>query len=249
MSSPSTTMALNLGSNSDSTEKPFSRATIKTDQAKGSPTVDWSRVSVIFTTSGGNAAQGVFLTLQITNHMAKSPLNGLKLDLKAHGTTALGNVAPGGTLESPQLGPFVLVASDSGQDIKGLLSTDDCNVSIKIRIPATLHVSPMQGLSLDSVAEQLSSREWSSSSAKVPIVTPGMTAEGVQIIVALFLQMAKVEAPNNPPTHATFAGRTASGLEVFALLKVKSDTVKVDLRSTLPEIGKSIASDLKKLVL
>jgi hypothetical protein len=110
-----------------------------------------------------------------------------------------------------------------------------------------MHLSPNNNLSMEHIASELSSTEWSAHSAKIPLMA-GIPIEKIKLIIANFLHMAEIEPSN--PMYGTFAGQSSStGTPVRVLVKVKQETVKVDVKSTNVNLGKAIVSELKKLVL
>jgi hypothetical protein len=132
--------------------------------------------------------------------------------------------------------------------MKGTLVTAECNVPVKLCLPVSMLISPVEGLALEDVAQQLASSQWSSQSTKLEI-TSAIGREKLKPLVCSFLRMAEVEPGTSGPANGTFAGQSTSGAQIRVLVKIKKDTLKVDVKSTSPHLGKSIISDLKRLVL
>ena len=232
-------------------KRPWMRATIKASHASGSPMVDWSKVSLLFRVYRSNNAASV--VIRVDNHMEMSALSDLKLQLKGYGggDIVIGRVGPGcSSAESAKVGPFTFTQPDASLDMKGTLVTADCSVSVKLSLPASMQLTPVEGLALEDVARQLSSSEWSSNSAKLESRT-GLTTtpDKVKELLCSFLRAAEVEPGSSGPANGTFAAQSAQGSQVRVLVKVKTDTVKVDVKCTNPQLGKALVSDLKRLVL
>lgn len=57
------------------------------------------------------------------------------------------------------------------------------------------------------------------------------------------------EIEPNDPLCGTLAGRSSTGIPVRILIKVKKDTVKIDIKSGSVALGKTLASELKRFIL
>jgi hypothetical protein len=215
------------GSPEKTGKRPWLRATIKTSHSSGSPVVDWSKVQLNFRVykSNAEAAVAASIVARVDNHMETSTLSGLILRLKDHGDISIGNF-----------------------DMKGTLVTDECSVPVKLSLPVAMHFSPVEGLALEDVAQQLASTQWSSHSTKLEI-TSAIGHEKLKPLLCGFLRMAEVEPDTSGPTAGTFAGQSTSGAQVRILVKVKKNSLKVDVKCTNPHLGKILISDLKRLVL
>jgi AP-3 complex subunit delta-1 len=230
-------------------KRPYLRATIKVAAATGSPVVDWSKVQLSYRVyrTHGDGGLGASITVRADNNMEMSALSGLVLQLKNYGDIPIGDVPPRSSVESPKVGPFSYQAADSALEMKGTLNTAECSVPVKLTLPVSMHLSPNNNLSMEHIASELSSTEWSAHSAKIPLMA-GIPIEKIKLIIANFLHMAEIEPSN--PMYGTFAGQSSStGTPVRVLVKVKQETVKVDVKSTNVNLGKAIVSELKKLVL
>ena len=242
-------------STKSSVKRPWMLANIKTSHATGSPMVDWSKVSLMFRVyrSSQDSNPAASIVVRVDNKMEMSSLNGLKLQLKGYagGDINVGDVGPDASSgESAKVGPFTYTQPDSSLEMKGTLVTAGCSVSVKFTLPASMHLSPIEGLALEDVARQLSSSEWSSHSAKLESRI-GLTAtpDKVKALLCNFLRAAEVEPGSSGPANGTFAAQSAHGAQVRVLVKVKTDTLKVDVKCTNPQLGKALVSDMKRLVL
>eukprot|EP00980_Cylindrotheca_fusiformis_P011912 scaffold2830_cov131-Cylindrotheca_fusiformis.AAC.33 len=236
------TRSANPGSSSNEAQ-PWIRASIKTSHARGAPVVDWSKIFLSF--RAYPSSDGVLsLMFRAENHMATTTLKGLVLRLRDHEDVGLGDVSPQSSIE-PANGK--LVAADT-QDIKGMLMTSECSVSVKLSLPVSTKFSAVKGLSLEDVAEQLSSGQWSSNSSKIDL-TGTKDIQSIKQTLCKFLSMEEVEPESSGPLNGTFAGQSSDGAQIRVLVKVKQGSVKVDVKCTNPALGKSLASDLKRLVL
>lgn len=231
-------------------KRPWMKANIKVASASGTPVVDWSKLTLAFRVysvgNGGGAA--AMLVLRVQNNMDTSAVTGLTIDLKGHENIAIGTIDPGSYGESPKIGPFECLSLEATHDIKGAMKTLDCSVPIKITLPASLHLTPEDGLSLDHVANEFSSSEWSSHSAKVEI-NSGMSSDSVKHMLSSLLCAAEVEGMASSSNTSTLAARSTNGDRVRVMLKIKETSVKVDIKSTNSSLAKALASDAKRLIL
>ena len=230
-------------------KRPWLRGTIKTSHSAGPPVVDWSKVLLNFRVykSSADGTVAASIVIRVDNCMEMSSLDGLVLRLKDHGEIGIGDVAPGSSTESKKVGPFRYGSPDSSFDMKGTLMTGECSVSVKLSLPASMNLSPIEGLSLEDVFNQLASGQWSSNTAKVGVTS--VRQEALKPMLCSFLRMAEVEAASSGPNAGTFAGQSTSGAQVRVLVKLKKASLKVDVKCTNPHLGKAIVSDLNKLVL
>jgi len=230
-------------------KKPYLRATIKPSSASGSPSVDWSKVQLSYRVSRSRAEgnMGVSLSVRIQNDMEATALNGLVLQLKNHGDISIGNIGPNSTVESSKVGPFSYPSSDVPLEMKGQLATRDSSVTIKLTLPVSVHISPSgEGLTMDHVASELASSQWATQSTKIAH-TSSTAPEKIKQKVCTFLHMTEIEPTD--PSHGTLAGTSAAGVPVRVLIKVKKDSVKLDIKCGTADLGKALASELKKLII
>jgi AP-3 complex subunit delta-1 len=249
-STPSNFPAVSASPASKSGKRPWVRATIKISHASGSPVVDWSKVQLSFRVYRSNTDGPVSASIacRVDNHMEMSGLTGLTLRLKGAGDVHIGDVAPGSSAVCPKVGPFLYDTPDAALELKGSLVTPECNVPVKLHLPVTMHISPVDGLSLDDVYQQLSSSTWPTHSAKLSI-SQNVHQDKLKPLVCQFLRMAEVDPSASGPYVGTFAGQSATGAQVRVMLKAKNESLKVDIKCTNNELGKAIASDLKRMVL
>ncbi len=232
-----------------STKRPWIRGTIKASHASGSPSVDWSKVQLMFRVykSSGNGAVTASVTVKVSNFMDMSALNNLTLNMKDFGLVTIGTVAPGSSAESSKFGPFSYPTKDMPLEAKGTLSTTDCHVPVKLHLPISMHFSPTDGLRLEDIAQQLASPAWSSFSTKLSV---SVGSDQIKPLLSSFLRLAEVEPHVSGSCNGTFAGHSlGTGAQIRILAKLKTDKVKIDLKVTNVQLGEAIISDLKRLVL
>eukprot|EP00537_Pseudo-nitzschia_pungens_P000108 CAMPEP_0172372412 /NCGR_PEP_ID=MMETSP1060-20121228/47512_1 /TAXON_ID=37318 /ORGANISM="Pseudo-nitzschia pungens, Strain cf. cingulata" /LENGTH=1317 /DNA_ID=CAMNT_0013098403 /DNA_START=188 /DNA_END=4141 /DNA_ORIENTATION=+ len=230
-------------------KKPYLRATIKPSSSSGSPMVDWSKVQLSYRVSrsqvGANMAASLIIRIQ--NDMEATPLSGLVLQLKNHGNVSIGDVTPHSKVESSMVGPFPYPSPDLPLEMKGKLATLDSNVTVKLTLPVSLHISPAgEGLTMDSVASELASLQWATRSTKIAH-NSSMAPERIKLKVCTFLRMTEVEPSD--PSYGTLAGTSSTGIPIRVLIKVKPDNVKLDIKSGSDDLGKALASELKRLII
>jgi AP-3 complex subunit delta-1 len=231
-------------------KRPWMKATVKVASASGTPVVDWSKLTLAFRvySSENGGGPSAMLVLRIQNNMDTAAVAGLTVELKGHGNVAIGTIDPGSYGESDKIGPFSCSSVESSHDIKGMLKTRDCSVPVKITLPASLHLTPEDGLSLDQVANEFSSSEWSSHSAKVEI-NSGMSSDSVKQMLSSLLRAAEVDGVMGSSATGTLAARSPNGDRVRVMFKIKEQSVKVDVKSTNSSLAKALASDVKRLIL
>lgn len=238
-------LAAPMATNSSS-RYPWIRGTIKSSHASGPPVVDWSQVHLLFRLEA--KGQGTTsIVVKVENSMKTSSLNGLSLTLKDHGNVAIGNVPPGSSAESTRVGPLSYPGPDMPLELRGTLSTSGCQVSVKLCLPVSAHFTPVTGLSMEDVARQMTMNQWSSFSAKLGF--SGASPNEMKALLCGFLGVAEVEPHISGPDNGTFAGESKTGVQIRLLVKAKKGKLKLDLKTTNPNLGESIVADLKRLVL
>ncbi len=230
-------------------KRAYLRGTIKASSASGSPSVDWSKIDLSYRVSrakgDGNAA--VSMVVRVQNSMDMSAMSGLALELKNYGEFPLGDVAPSSSIESSKIGPFSYGSLDGPLELKGKLKTRDSSVTIKLSLPMSVYNSPAGvGLTMDNVATELASSQWSSHSTKIPRDSSA-APEKIKQKLCSFLNMVEIEPAN--PLFGTLAGVSSTGVQIRALVKVRTDDVKVDIKCGNVALGKALSSELKKLML
>ena len=229
----------------------YLKATIKSSAATGSPMVNWDQVLLsyrVYRSQGSDGRPSASITVRADNRMEASILSGLVLRLKDYGDIKIGDVGAGSSTESAKSAPIFYTSPDSALDLKGALVTLDCSVPVKLTLPIASHLTPAdaQSMTMQVIASELANPGWIENSAKIPITS--YPSEKIKSSVGAFLHLLEVEPSD--PMYGTFAGQTsARGIPVRILVKVKKDTVKVDVKSTDHHVSKSLASELKKLML
>ena len=234
---------------SNKSKKLWMKLPIKTEKALGSP-VDWSQVR-ISTRVYHTGPASVMLKLRLENQQSGAPLNNLSLHVGDSNPVHLGSAAPSSSTETSKFGPFALTKADQSQELKATMRwADNGSVPMKLIIPASMHLSPQDGLSLDSVANELASEPFVSSSAKVAISSrKGIDIEAVKKAIGGFLNAGNVAESSPNPMAATLAATSSTGAKVRILLKLKSTSLlKVDFRCTNQSLADSLASDMKKVI-
>jgi len=225
----------------------YLRGTIKTSSAVGSPSVDWSKIQLSYRASRSNIDDSVSLVVRVENNMEVNTLSGLVLQLKRHGNTPVGDVAPRSSIESSEVGPFSYSSQYTDLEVKGKLITPDASVPIKLILPVSLHISPpREMLSMEDVVSDLSSSQWASHSVKITLRSGSPTGK-IKDLVRTFLHMVEIQPYD--PMCGTLAGQSSTGIPVRVLIKVKKDSVKIDIKSGNVDLGKSISSELKRLII
>lgn len=225
-----------------SKKRPWMQAVLKVEKGEGS--LNWSNVNVYYKVSG--SASAASLSFRADNFSPRT-LDNLSISWKGRSDSVLfGSISAGNSGEG-SAGPFVLNQSDCEMELKGALSMSDGSVvPIKLSLPASLHLSPAEGLTQDGVMTDLSSASWTSSATKIELKETKTTK--VMAVLKSFFRAAEVE-PISGPLAGTLAANSSSGQKVRVLFKVKDSVVKVDIKSTHAGLCKSLASDLKRVIL
>jgi hypothetical protein len=242
MAGMTTPVTIPASSKSSSKKRPWLQASLKVDKGEGS--LNWSNITVYYKVSG--SATGAILSLRADNR-SPSAINNLTISWKGRSdTVSFGCISPGQSAEG-NAGPFALEQVDCALEVKGALSlSDGSKVPIKVNIPATFHLNPCEGLTQDAVMSELSSGSWSTNSIKLDLQS--VEHKKAKSILISFFRAAEVE-PVTGPFTGTLAANSLSGQKVRVLIKVNDSVVKVDIKSTDSGLGKSLASDLKRIVL
>jgi AP-3 complex subunit delta-1 len=232
-------------------KRPWIRATLKTSNVATSSPVDWTNVALQFRVYRTNQGQGtaamVLFRVQNTGY---SVLRDVILTIKDWNNLVIGEVGPSSFAETDKVGPFVYSQIDSGFDLKGSLSISGAAVGVKISMPVSMQLSPMEGLTLEHVYNELSSPALSAHSVRIDAMH-GAPSEAIKPLLCNYLRCAEVEAGGAGGSNVagTLAAQSLSGAKLFILFKVKENAVKIDLKCSNPKLGKDVASDLKKLLL
>jgi AP-3 complex subunit delta len=229
-------------------KRPWMKGTIKSSFTSVSP-VDWTAISLLYRVYRASKRDGggLMVSFRIDNH-SEVEISQLCVSLADIEPLVVDSVEPGGSIVTKKVGPFVLSDVDRSQDVKGSLQTRGGSVSIKLVLPACFHLHPEENVSLDRIASELASGDWSSHSTKVN-VPGGMMASDIKDILGGFFRSAEVSESAASPSTFTFASRSTSGVKVRFLVKVKDVFLKVDVKATNDALAKAIASDIKRLVL
>ena len=232
-------------------KRPWLKATVKLSKEQSS--VDWSQVFVVVRAYSVNkgSAIGAKVVIRVDNR-TNFPLSDLSVTFKKYDSVGIGTVAPMSSVESKKIGPFPYSDVDTTEEIKGSLECGGASATVKIYLPASLHLQPDHGVSLNQVQQELMAPGWASSSASVNLESAKDPAY-IQSALSAFLQASLVvdSAGVSDPTTALFAARARQGLPVRFLLKVKpaNRSFQVDVKSTNAALAKSLAADIKRLVL
>eukprot|EP00546_Thalassionema_frauenfeldii_P008846 CAMPEP_0178909936 /NCGR_PEP_ID=MMETSP0786-20121207/8812_1 /TAXON_ID=186022 /ORGANISM="Thalassionema frauenfeldii, Strain CCMP 1798" /LENGTH=831 /DNA_ID=CAMNT_0020582119 /DNA_START=128 /DNA_END=2623 /DNA_ORIENTATION=- len=225
-------------------KKLWMKATLKNVASAGSTSIDWNKVSVHYKITPKSAGEDVFIAVRVDNKMSALSLNKLSIAFKSQGKFDFGTVAANDSEEKKKIGPFKLERVDSSLDLKASLTAmENCKVSINFTLPASLNFIPTPGLTLDGVMEELSSEQFASFSSKVEISNM-KDADQVKAALSSFFNASLVE------DSWMLAAQSVQGAKVRVLLKMKdTSAVKVDIKSTSASLCKSLATDVKKLLL
>ena len=72
-------------------------------------------------------------------------------------------------------------------------------------------------------------------------------SEKIKQKLCSFLNMVEIEPAD--PSFGTLAGMSSTGVQIRALVKVRTEDVKIDIKSGNVALGKAISSELKKLII
>ena len=123
----------------------------------------------------------VKLSLKVHNKSSKKTLQNVTINLPGIDSIMLHNIEPQGTDDAGKVGPFPM----QPMDIKGSIAIGGENATIKVTIPSSLTMTPLQ-LHQEQVASMLSSGNWESYSLKVDI-KEGMDDNSLKMKLLQFL--------------------------------------------------------------
>lgn len=225
-------------------------ATLKLSSASGLPSCDWSQTTLLYrlhrTIEGDQPA--AVLTFKFDNQSSLQ-VSDLLIELNSEFKATVGSVSARSAAESTdEVGPVLYDATDCAKECRGRLVSAGCQVPFKLSLPATVFLHPVPNLSMDSVARELASGEWSSFSARISVPLT-VTSMDVKLSLCQFLKAEEIECGyGSPDGVASFAAMSRrSGAQVRAFVKIKEGGVRVDVRCTSPTLGRAIASDMKRL--
>lgn len=228
--------------------KLWMKASLKTGASSMPQRFDWNQVSVYYkVTAVSQPVPGPAAYIQVrVQNDAPTSLNNLTLSFKNFGQFVIGTVGANDSQEAKKLGPFRYDQIESSMELKGhLFTSDDLKVATKITLPASLHLTPAVGLTMETVTTEFSSQSFASASVKVELST--LPASKVKPLLTSFFCASEVE--NGGPLVGSLAAQSHQGAKVRLLIKVDDMSVKIDIKSTSPALCKALAADVKKLVL
>jgi len=241
-------------------KRPWISGSVKANQAQGSAEIDWTDVSLsfrVFDASnkvGGNVTAAV-VVLKVVNN---SHFDLISVSVKLKGVNkevVMGDIASGMSAESStksKVGPFIYdVNHDTSLYIRGSLNSSGSSVPCKLSLPSSMLLLPVNGLSFNSMMEELSSNSWRSKSIKVIV---SIAADAVLLSLCAFLRGVIVESCVESAMNGAIAAQSKRGSHVRALVKVKkhnsgSCSVKIDVKCTDSTLLKSLAADMENLQL
>lgn len=187
---------------------------------------------------------GARIIFQARN-LKSAPIDNVTLDIAALGSVQLGSLGPEASKESET---FNLAFPDPNKSVtlKGTISSSNGNASVKLSLSVSIFLEPEQ-ISLEELAQELSSPQWFSHSAKISFVSGTLPAT-IKDCLSSFLNTTEIQGGSRGDV-LTFACRSSTGMKVRLMAKIKSDSVKVDVKSTNESFGSFLASDIKRLQL
>lgn len=222
------------------------KASLKVSKQSGGD-VDFTMVQLLYRVYKSPLPENssVSVSFQLQNSTPGS-LSTARVQLKNGQAVDLGVISQGGRVDSPQLGPVPLSVPGESVELKGTLLCSSSSVPFKFTIPATVILFPEE-TSIDAVASELSSGQWTSTSAKIERLS-GLSSTEVLKVVEGFFQ-AGVVKDSVKENSAAYAAKSNNGDRVRIFLKLKHDAVKLEIRCTNGTLGTAIASDAERVFL
>lgn len=241
--------AISQPGSTKSNRKIWMKAALKANSSDGPHLVDWNQVSLYYKlehVSYGVQGVSASINVRVQNDMATAVLNNLTLVLKNYGQFSLGTVGTRDSVEVKNLGPFAYEQIESSKEVRGhLCTTDGISIPVKITLPASLHLTPTTGLTLETVMAELSNQPFTSATAKLELSKLG-AAKVKPLLTAFFCAHEVVS--NGGHLMATLAAQSREGEKVRILMKIKDSSVKIDIKSTNHTLCQALAADVKRLV-
>jgi hypothetical protein len=153
------------------------KAALKASGSAGPHLVDWNQVSLYYQlehVSYGVQGVSASVNVRLQNDMATAALNNVALVLKELWAILFGTVGTRDSVKVKNLGPFAYDQTELSKEVRGhLFTSDGINVPVKITLPATLHLTPTAGLTLETVMAELSNQPFTSATTKLELSNLG----------------------------------------------------------------------------
>jgi len=228
-------------------QKLWQVCSIKASRSSGSDRIKWDGISLHYTSQNKKKAEG---SLMVSFKLMNSSVNMIQdasLTLKDPKlTVGFPDVIPGKSAEVKKIGP--LAPTIDSHEVRGMLNISGSSVPVKVVLPITFSLYPLNGLTHDDIPEMLNSNSWSSQSVRIANTT-GSQPSQVAASFQNFLKAGNVSNDGNDESNHIFASQSTTGIRILFLFKIGGSEVKIDIKATDKRVGKAIASDLKRVIL
>jgi AP-3 complex subunit delta-1 len=206
---------------------------------KGSISFDCNNIKVTYRTHSPKK-DSVKISLRVQNKSDTDVLQNVSIYLPGIDSLMLSNIAPRAEIDAGKIGPF----SMSSMDVKGKIEVGGESAIIKILLPSSLALSPLQ-LQQDQVASMLSSGNWESYSSKLDFHEE-FDDYKLKTSLVQFLSAGHI-GDDHDVANYMLAAKSSGGSVVIMLVKRSKRGLKIDVKSTDKKLAKAISSDLKKV--
>jgi AP-3 complex subunit delta-1 len=183
---------------------------------------------------------GMKLSLRLLN-ASSSTLSDIQIQLENTNESITDTIAPGETFDLGKFGPYN-VRADGG--FKGTVTVQGLCATLSVPHFKILEMTPWK-LNQNDVSQALANAEWHSTSVRVQ--NPNLSAEKVKQSLMQFLSPYEVTGDLFSESNYMFSCASIHS-KLIVLAKISDRGIKFDIKCTDKKLGKSIASDFKRLV-
>lgn len=180
------------------------------------------------------------ISLRLLN-ASQSSLSGIQIHLDDTNESITYAIGTGETIDLGKLGPYNFRITDG---FKGTIAVQGLIASLILPYPKILEMTPWK-LNQNDVSQALESAEWHSTTVRIE--NAHLSVAKVKKSLMQFLSSYEVIGDSFSDSYYMFAC-VSSHAKMLMLVKASDRGIKFDIKCTDKKLGKSIASDFKRLV-
>jgi len=199
---------------------------------------DWDNIQLFYNLHSINK-NDVNFRLKLNNKSSHDSISNVIVSLPGIQDVVINQYSSLDDIHIQNVGPF----SSSSMTLKGSLSISGELSKLRIAIPFSAHMSPLQ-LHKDQITDLLENGVWTSETCKIEIPS-SIEGESWRESIQHFLSAAEVVGSRDSSSFMLSSISTKGDKAIF-LVKRNKRNIKIDLKATDKMIAKTLASDLKK---